>query len=57
VLYRVKPRDCSTLVFAADVKLRADVILLAPPGADDSRPTDKSRRGELDDVASLAGSE
>jgi len=54
---RVKPKDSSKLLLAADVKLRVDVIFAVPPGADDSRPADVLRRGELDDVVSLAGTE
>lgn len=54
---RVKPKDSSKLLLAADVKLRVDVIFAVPSGAADSRPDDESRRGELEDVISLAGRE
>jgi len=53
----VKPKDSSKLLLAVDVKLRVDVIFAVPPGADDSRPADVLRRGELDDVVNLAGTE
>jgi len=48
---RDKPYDSSMLLFAADVKLRVDVILAEPTCAT-SGPAD--RRGELVEVASLA---